>query len=70
MSMTEKIKILLLKRKKAVKELAEDLKCTSQNLSGKFRRDNFSINELQEIAQALDCSLEINFVMNDTKDKI
>ena len=70
MSVTEKIKILLIKKKLTAKELAGKLGCTSQNISGKMKRDNFSMNELQEIAQALDCSLEINFVMNDTKDKV
>jgi len=67
--MTEKIKIALLKRKLSVKELAEKLGCSSQNLSGKFKRDNFSVKELEDIALALDLTLEINFVMNDTGDK-
>lgn len=40
--MTEKIKIVLVKRKVSVKDLAEQLNCSSQNLSGKFKRDNFS----------------------------
>jgi len=68
--MTEKIKIALLKRKLSVKELAVKLGCTSQNLSGKFKRDNFSVKELEDIATALDLNLEINFVLNDTGDRI
>ncbi|MCL2841695.1 MAG: helix-turn-helix domain-containing protein [Defluviitaleaceae bacterium] len=68
--MTEKIKIALLKRKATIKELSEKLGSSQQNLSGKFRRDNFSMKELEEIAAALDCSLEIQLVMNDTGERI
>ncbi len=68
--MTEKIKILLVKRKISLKELSEKLKCTSQNLSNKLRRDNFSESELREIAEALNCTLDISFVMNDTGEKV
>jgi len=68
--MTEKIKIALLKRKLSVKELADRLGCSSQNLSGKFKRDNFSVKELEDIAAALDLTLEIDFVLNDTGDRI
>lgn len=68
--LTEKVRILMLKRKISVKELAEKLNCTSQNLSGKFKRDNFSEKELQEIAEALDCEFIGTFKMNDTGEEI
>lgn len=68
--MTEKIKIVLLKRKMTVSELAEKLGCTSQNLSGKFKRDNFSEKELSEIATALNCTFNVGFTLNDTGEKI
>ena len=42
MAMTEKIKIALIKKGMSVKDLAASLGCTSQNISGKFKRDNFS----------------------------
>lgn len=70
MGMTEKIKILLIKRKMTVKELSEKLGYTSQNLSGKFKRDNFSENELIEIAKILDCTFDARFIMNDTNEII
>ena len=53
-----------------LKELATRVGCTSQNLSGKFKRDNFSEKELQEIASALDCSFEGRFISNDTGKEI
>ena len=65
MSMTEKIRIALIKRNISIKELAAQLGCTSQNLSGKFKRDNFSEKELQEIAAALNCTFEGRFLDND-----
>lgn len=70
MSMTEKIRIALIKRNMSVKELAAKLGCTSQNLSGKFSRDNFSEKELIEIAAALDCRFEGRFLRNDNGEEI
>lgn len=68
--MTEKIKIALVKKNMSVKELASRIGCTSQNLSGKFKRDNFSEKELEEIADALDCSFEGRFVRKDTGEEL
>lgn len=70
MGMAEKIKILVLKRKTTVTALAEQIGTTQSNLSGKLRRDNFSEKELQEIAEALDCDYEANFVLRDTGEKV
>lgn len=70
MSMTEKIKIALIKRDMTLKELASRVGCTSQNLSGKFKRDNFSEKELQEIATALNCSFEGRFINNETGEEL
>jgi DNA-binding Xre family transcriptional regulator len=70
MAMAEKIKILLVKRKMSVKELAEKLGCSSQNLSGKFKRDNFSEKELEDIAIALDVKYEGTFELPETGEKI
>ena len=66
MSMTEKIRIALIKKNMTVSQLAEKLGCSSQNLSGKFKRDNFSEKDLQEIAEALNCTLEMNFIDKNT----
>ena len=66
MAMTEKIRIGLIKRNMSVSQLAEKLGCSSQNLSAKFRRDNFYEKDLLEIAEALDCTLELSFVDKNT----
>ncbi|QNK89077.1 transcriptional regulator [Sporosarcina sp. resist] len=69
MAMTEKIKILLIKKKMTTVQLADLLKTKPQNLYNKFKRDNFSENELQEIAQALDVKYEGFFFLGDN-DKV
>lgn len=70
MAMTEKIKIALIKRGMSVKDLAAKLGCTSQNLSGKFKRDNFSEKELQEIAAAMNCEFRGVFISNETGEEL
>lgn len=68
--MSEKIKILLVKRKKTASDLAVLLNCTPTNIYNKLKRDNFSEKELIEIGNVLDCDLSISFTMRDTKEII
>ncbi len=70
MAMAEKIKIVLLKRKMTVTTLAETIGTTRSNLSNKLSRDNFSEKELQEIAEALNCDLDMDFTLRDTGEKV
>lgn len=70
MAMSEKIKIVLVKRKKSVTDLAKALNTSSQNLSNKLRNDNFREEELREIADVLNCDLDINFTLRDTGEKV
>ena len=69
-SMSEKIKIVLIKRKMSLSALAEKLGTSPQNISGKLSRDNFSEKELIEIAAALDCTFNAEFTLNDTGEKV
>ncbi|NBI86920.1 transcriptional regulator [Lachnospiraceae bacterium] len=68
--MTENIKIVMLKRKINIKELAARLGTTGNNMTNKFKRDNFSENELNEIAHALNCKLDIALIDNETGQRI
>ena len=70
MAMSEKIKIVLLKRKMTVTSLAEMIGTTRSNLSNKLSRDNFSEKELKEIAEALNCDLDMNFTLRDTGEQV
>ena len=68
--MTEKIRIALIKHNMSVKDLAASSGCTSQNLSGKFKRDNFSEKELAEIADAMGYRFEGKFIDKETGEEI
>ena len=71
MGMTEKIRILLIKKgNKSITDLAKLLNTTPQNLSGKMKRDNFSEKELEEIAKVLDCEYKSSFIIKETGEEI
>lgn len=62
MSMTESIRIALVKRGNiSESELARRMNISPQNLHNKMKRDNFTETDLQEIAKALDLKLVIAF---------
>lgn len=65
LTMGEKIRILLKRKNVTIIELSKRLKTTNQNMANKFKRDNFSVNELEAIAKALDCEFEGYFVDKD-----
>jgi len=65
LTMVEKIRILLRRKNVTIVELSNRIGTTNQNLANKFKRDNFSIKELDEIAKALDCEFEGYFVDKD-----
>lgn len=67
---SEKIRILLIKRKMTMSELADKIEVTPQNLSNKLSRDNFSEKEMQEISKALGCNLNISFKMEESGEEI
>lgn len=67
-SISDTIRMMLIKRKLSISELANRLNQSQSNLSNKLKRDNFSTNELLDIANALDCTLQINFIDNTTNE--
>ena len=70
MGMTEKIKIILVKRNMTAMQLAKNLGYSSQNIYNKFKRNNFTEEEIARIAAALDCTFETAFIMNDTGERV
>ena len=70
MSMSEKIRITLVKRKISITELASSLGTSQSNLSNKLKRDNFSEKELNQIADILNCDFKVTFVMKDTGEEV
>ncbi len=61
---SEKIRLIAKRKGKTMGDVAEMTSQSRQNLSNKMQRNNFTIAELQKIASALDCSIEIRFVDN------
>ena len=70
MAMAEKVRILLVKRKITVTDLAKRLGMSQSNLSNKLSRDNFNEKELLEIAEALNSDLDIGFTLRDTGEQV
>lgn len=70
MGMANKIRILLIERKMKIKDLAEQLGYSGNNLSNKLKEDNFSEKELLKIAEILDCEYKAIFIMTDTGKEI
>ncbi|OGO77715.1 MAG: transcriptional regulator [Clostridiales bacterium GWB2_37_7] len=69
LTMGEKLRILIKRKKVTISELATLIETSNQNLSNKLTRDNFSEKELQQIAEALGCKFEGFFIFDDG-DKI
>lgn len=55
------IKMILAYKDMKLSDLADKLNTSRPNLTQKMKRDNFSENELNEIASALECNLKITF---------
>lgn len=70
MGMTEKIKILLIKRGLTQKELADKLGISQPVLSKKYKLDNWREDDLKSIADALQADFEGSFILKDTKERI
>ena len=67
--MSEKIKLVLVKRKMSGIDLAEALGCSSQNVYQLLKKDNWTENQLRKIGDKLNCDLEINFRLRDTDER-
>lgn len=70
MSMSKKIKMLMLEREITQTQLADKLGTTQSNLANKLKRDNFSEKELHQIAEILNATFEGKFILNDIKKSI
>lgn len=68
MNMNENIKIACVKRSISIAELARRSNQTPQNFNQKMRINNFKTEELEKIADALNCDLEIHLIDKDTKE--
>ena len=70
MTMSDKIKIVLIKKKMTVGDLAKKLECSTSNISNKFKRDNFSEKELMQLAEAMNCDFNAEFIIRETGERV
>lgn len=70
MTVSEKIRLLLGRRKMTVTKLASNLGISRQYLTKKLRENDFTIGELINIAEILDCRFSTTFITNDTNEEI
>ena len=66
LSTTEMIRLLAKRKGVPVGYIADCLGHTRQNLSNKMRKNEFKVAELEQIASAVGCHLELHFVDNAT----
>ena len=67
--MSEKIKLVMVKRGMSDKDLAEALGCSSQNVYALLKKDNWSESQLRKIGDKLNCDLEMSFRLRDTNER-
>ena len=65
MTISEQIRVLCVRSNISVAELARRIGTTPQNLSGKMKRESFTVAELENIAGAVNCSFERNFILEN-----
>ena len=70
-TISESIKLILVKRNKTLKELSAEIGMSSNSIYAKMNKNNgknFKIGELEAIASALNCSFDTKFTLNDTHE--
>ena len=65
MTVAEKIRLIAKRVNMSMGDLAEGTGQTRQNLSNKLTRDNLSTKDIQALAEAMGCSVEITFTLPD-----
>ena len=70
LSFSEKIRVILKRKNLTIRDLANLLNISSQNLSKKLSRNNFSEKDIKQITEALGCDYEIKIKIKDTGEEI
>lgn len=67
MTVSEKIRVLAAMNNISIAEIARRLNTSPQSFSGKLKRESFTINDLEEIADVVGVTFDYNFIFNDGK---
>lgn len=65
MTISEQIKVLCVRNNISVAELARRMGTTPQNFNSKLKRESFTVTDLEEIANTVNCSFERKFVLEN-----
>ena len=65
MNLSEQIRVLCVSSNISVSELARRVGTSPQNFNAKLKRETFTISDLEEIAKAVDCTFERNFILDN-----
>lgn len=65
MTISEQIKILCVRNNISVSELARRLGTSPQNFNSKMKRESFTVNDLEVIAEVTDSVFERKFVLKN-----
>ena len=65
MTISEQIKILCVRSNISVSELARRIGTSPQNLNAKLKRGSFTIDDLDQIAEATDTIFERTFILRN-----
>ncbi len=63
MSISERIRVLCVRSNISMAELARRIGVSPQSLSGRMRRESFTIAELEKIAEAAGAVFECDFLL-------
>lgn len=64
-TVSEKIRLIMKRLEMSMTDLAATTGQTRQNLSNKMSRGNFSEKDIEMIASAMGCTVEIKFTLPD-----
>lgn len=64
-SISESLKIILIKKNMNIARLANLMNVSSTTLYSKFKRENFTIKDLNEISKALNLDYEVIFTIKE-----
>ncbi len=68
MLISEQIRILCIRSDISVAELARRLGTTPQNFSAKMKRESFTVSDLDQIAQVVECKFIRKFILENGEE--
>ena len=70
MNISEAVRILLVRRgNQSEASLARKIGMTPQNFNRKLKNQHFLVEDMEAVSEALDLTLKISFVFNDTGEE-